>query len=223
MRVCFCVSSLFLLLVIFEEQLFILLCPRGPRKSPRQHSNFQEFSKISKMYKHKNHFLVSTNSKYCENKKCDHNSNHVWFHIIGDTIYQKCFSNTNILRKYGFCKDFNGRKHQLPSKITKKLYEGEKITKYEPKPKPKISETKKDQANIMLKQFLEKYVVKNTEINISTIKKDGPKNFTLETNYSCHECKKANIVFKIVKKELQQKCSCSCRKHRILDKIVDSL
>jgi len=189
----------------------------------RRHLEGQEFSKITKMYKHKNQFLVSTNSKYCENKKCEHNSNHVWFHIIGDTISQKCFSTTNILRKYGFCKDFNGRKHQLPSKITKKLYEGEKITKYEPKPKPKSSETKTDQSKIMLKQFLEKYVVKNTEINISAIKKDGTKKFTIETDYSCHECKKTNIAFKIVKKEIQQKCSCSCRKHRILDKIADSL
>ena len=75
----------------------------------------------------------------------------------------------------------------------------------------------------MLKQFLEKYVVKNTEINISAIKKDGTKKFTIETDYSCHECKKTNIVFKIVKKEIQQKCLCSCRKHRILDKIADSL
>ena len=75
----------------------------------------------------------------------------------------------------------------------------------------------------MLKQFLEKYVVKNTELNIMNIKKDGTKKFTIETNYSCHECKKDDIIFKIVKKELQQKCSCSCRKHRILDKIANSL
>ena len=48
MRVCFCVSSLFLLLVLFEEQRFILLCPRGgPRKSPRQHSEFSKNSLIS--------------------------------------------------------------------------------------------------------------------------------------------------------------------------------
>ncbi|BCV07059.1 MAG: hypothetical protein Ct9H90mV1_0250 [Prasinovirus sp.] len=78
-------------------------------------------AKITKMHEHKGQFLVSTTSQYCENKKCNHNSNHVWFLISNDTIMQKCFSNTDIMRHFGFCKDFTGRRHQLPSKITDKL------------------------------------------------------------------------------------------------------
>ena len=115
----------------FKNQEALLLVEAFVRKNIEG----QGAASITKMFKHKNQFLVSTNSKYCENKKCNHNSNHVWFHIIGDTISQKCFSTTNILRQYGFCKDFSGRRHQLTKKITDIIYEDGKVEKYTPKKK----------------------------------------------------------------------------------------
>ena len=37
------------------------------------------------------------------------------------------------MRHYGFCKDFTGKRHQLPPKITKLLYKDGKVEKYVPK------------------------------------------------------------------------------------------
>ena len=115
----------------FKDQEALLLVEAFVRKNVEG----QTTASITKMFKYNKQFLVSTNSKYCENKKCNHNSNHVWFHIVGDTIAQKCFSTTNVLRQYGFCKDFSGRRHQLSKKITDILYEDGKVETYTPKKK----------------------------------------------------------------------------------------
>src|SRR6056300_1057932 len=84
----------------------------------------QSGASITKLFKHKETYLVSTNSKYCENLKRPHSSNHVWFHISGSVIAQKCFCRCETLRGRvdGFCKDFYGRKHNLTHKIVEKLY-----------------------------------------------------------------------------------------------------
>ena len=71
----------------FKDQEALLLVEAFVRKNVEG----QTTASITKMFKYNKQFLVSTNSKYCENKKCNHNSNHVWFHIVGDTIAQKCF------------------------------------------------------------------------------------------------------------------------------------
>lgn len=84
----------------------------------------QSTSVVTKLFKHKETYLVSTNSKYCENLKRAHSSNHVWFYISGTTIAQKCFCRCETIRgrRDGFCKDFYGRKHTLPPKVVGKLY-----------------------------------------------------------------------------------------------------
>lgn len=82
----------------------------------------QEDARVTKIYKNKNNYFVQTTSKYCENLNRSHGSNHVWFFIDGKdkTICQKCFCRceTTDERKYGFCKDFSGRKHFLTTKIS---------------------------------------------------------------------------------------------------------
>ena len=197
----------------FKDQEALLLVEAFVRKNVEG----QTTASITKMFKYNKQFLVSTNSKYCENKKCNHNSNHVWFHIVGDTIAQKCFSTTNVLRQYGFCKDFSGRRHQLSKKITDILYEDGKVETYTPKKKV-IVEPEQN----LLEKFIKKYIVKKETFIIESLKREGVKKYTVTTKESCDTCKET-ISFSILKSHIQQVCKCKCRAHNLTDKIVSTL
>ena len=197
----------------FKDQEALLLVEAFVRKNVEG----QTTASITKIFKYNKQFLVSTNSKYCENKKCNHNSNHVWFHIIGDTIAQKCFSTTNVLRQYGFCKDFSGRRHQLSKKITDILYEDGKVETYTPKKKV-IVEPEQN----LLEKFIKKYIIKKETFSIESLKREGVKKYTVTTNESCDTCKET-ISFSILKSHIQQVCKCKCRAHNLTDKIVSTL
>ena len=78
-------------------------------------------ARITKIFNNNRNFYIQTNSKYCENLRRNHGSNHVWF-LINEkdkTICQKCFCRceTTEGRHFGFCREFIGRKHVLPNKI----------------------------------------------------------------------------------------------------------
>jgi hypothetical protein len=197
----------------FKDQEALLLVEAFVRKNIEG----QTTASITKMFKYNKQFLVSTNSKYCENKKCNHNSNHVWFHIVGDTIAQKCFSTTNVLRQYGFCKDFSGRRHQLSKKITDTLYEDGKVETYTPKKKV-IVEPEQN----LLEKFIKKYIVKKETFIIESLKREGVKKYTVTTKESCDTCKET-ISFSILKSQIHQVCKCKCRAHNLTDKIVSTL
>ena len=197
----------------FKNQEALLLVEAFVRKNVEG----QTTASITKMFKYNKQFLVSTNSKYCENKKCNHNSNHVWFHIVGDTIAQKCFSTTNVLRQYGFCKDFSGRRHQLSKKITDTLYEDGKVETYTPKKKV-IVEPEQN----LLEKFIKKYIVKKETFIIESLKREGVKKYTVTTKESCDTCKET-ISFSILKSQIHQVCKCKCRAHNLTDKIVSTL
>ena len=197
----------------FKDQEARLLVEAFVRKNVEG----QTTASITKMFKYNKQFLVSTNSKYCENKKCNHNSNHVWFHIIGDTIAQKCFSTTNVLRQYGFCKDFSGRRHQLSKKITDILYEDGKVETYTPKKKVVVEPEQN-----LLEKFIKKYIVKKETFVIESLKREGVKKYTVTTNEICDTCKET-ISFSILKSHIQQVCKCKCRAHNLTDKIVSTL
>ena len=197
----------------FKDQEALLLVEAFVRKNVEG----QTTASITKMFKYNKQFLVSTNSKYCENKKCNHNSNHVWFHIVGDTIAQKCFSTTNVLRQYGFCKDFSGRRHQLSKKITDILYEDGKVETYTPKKKVVIEPEQN-----LLEKFIKKYIVKKETFSIESLKREGVKKYTVATKESCDTCKET-ISFSILKSQIQQVCKCKCRAHNLTDKIVSTL
>ena len=197
----------------FKNQEALLLVEAFVRK----HVEGQTTASITKMFKYNKQFLVSTNSKYCENKKCNHNSNHVWFHIVGDTIAQKCFSTTNVLRQYGFCKDFSGRRHQLSKKITDVLYEDGKVETYTPKKKV-IVEPEQN----LLEKFIKKYIVKKETFILESLKREGVKKYTVATKESCDTCKET-ITFSILKSQIHQVCKCKCRAHNLTDKIVSTL
>ena len=197
----------------FKNQEALLLVEAFVRK----HVEGQTTASITKIFNYNKQFLVSTNSKYCENKKCKHNSNHVWFHIVGDTIAQKCFSTTNVLRQYGFCKDFSGRRHQLSKKITDVLYEDGKVETYTPKKKV-IVEPEQN----LLEKFIKKYIVKKETFIIESLKREGVKKYTVATKESCDTCKET-ISFSILKSQIHQVCKCKCRAHNLTDKIVSTL
>jgi hypothetical protein len=87
-----------------------------------------EDTRVLGVFKFKHVYLVKTTSRYCENIRRNHNSNHIKIVIDGDFLYQKCFCKceTTSGRRMGFCKDFTGRKHKLETnggeKIRKLLY-----------------------------------------------------------------------------------------------------
>ena len=198
----------------FKDQEARLLVEAFVRKNVEG----QTTASITKMFKYNKQFLVSTNSRYCENKKCNHNSNHVWFHIVGDTIAQKCFSTTNVLRQYGFCKDFSGRRHQLSKKITDILYEDGKVETYTPPKKKVVVEPEQN----LLEKFIKKNIVKKETFVIESLKREGVKKYTVKTNEICDTCKET-ISFSILKSHIQQVCKCKCRAHNLTDKIVSTL
>jgi hypothetical protein len=199
----------------FKNQEAVLLVEAFIRK----HMEGQSTASVTKMFKHKNQFLVSTTSKYCENLRRAHSSNHIWFHISGDTIAQKCFCNCETMkgRFYGFCKDFSGRRHQLPKKITDVLYEDGKVETYVPK-KKNVIEPEQD----LLEKFIKKHIIKKENFSIETLKREGLKKYTVTTKETCDTCKET-IFFSILKNQIQQMCKCKCRAHILTDKIVRTL
>ena len=199
----------------FKNQEAVLLVEAFIRK----HMEGQSTASVTKMFKHKNQFLVSTTSKYCENLRRAHSSNHIWFHISGDTIAQKCFCNCETMkgRFYGFCKDFSGRRHQLPKKITDVLYEDGKVETYVPKKKI-VTEPEQD----LLEKFIKKHIIKKETFSIETLKREGFKKYTVTTKETCDTCKET-IFFSILKNQIQQMCKCKCRAHILTDKIVRTL
>ena len=97
----------------------------------RKYMTGQENARIQKIFKGTNCYFVKTNSKFCENLGRSHGSNHVWFLINKDsTILQKCFCVciTTEGRRNGLCKNFEGRKHQLPKKINELLFPNKIVT-----------------------------------------------------------------------------------------------
>jgi len=56
---------------------------------------------------------VQSDSKYCENVKAEHKSNHVWFSVYGDTICQRCHDED--------CNGFVGREFILSPSIVEEL------------------------------------------------------------------------------------------------------
>jgi hypothetical protein len=174
----------------------------------------QRTSVVTKLFKHKETYLVSTNSKYCENLKRPHSSNHVWFHISGFVIAQKCFCRCETVRgrRDGFCKDFYGRKHQLPSKIVERLYPKKEelkkcpeIKKFEEKPRLKQSDVTPD-----LENYLHKCMKCPETTKIVSISKERNDFIVLTTSSYCEIIKNdhsdAEMSYLIKGSKICQKC-----------------
>lgn len=106
--------------IVAEVQAFI-----------RMNMDGQASSHVKKMFKSRDAYLVETDSMYCENLGRCHNSNHVWFIVQDGKISQKCFCrcDTTKGRNNGFCKDFTGRSHRLPTTLSNELFPKTKKTR----------------------------------------------------------------------------------------------
>jgi hypothetical protein len=146
----------------------------------------QKNAMVTKIFKHRNCFLVSTNSKYCENLKRDHGSNHVWFIISGKEIVQKCFCECETLRgrRDGFCKDFCGRRHGLPKSLIDKLYTD---TKNCPEIKKRVEkpQMRNDELKPMLEVFIRKNMGVPEDLQIVSILKFKNKHSILTNSTYC--------------------------------------
>ena len=72
----------------------------------------QSDTRVLKVFQCGAKYLVKTNSRYCENIKREHSSNHIKLVIEAPgTIHQECFCKCETLsgRRKGFCKDFKSR------------------------------------------------------------------------------------------------------------------
>ena len=191
---------------------------------------------ITKVFKHKDTFLVSTTSKYCENLKKNHNSNHVWFYISGRNILQKCFCRCETIqeRRDGFCKDFCGRKHQLSKSIIDRLYPNKDVIARCPEIK-KIEE-KSQVKQVDLAPSLEKFIntaftASQGETRVVNITRDK-KNFIIlttshycETIHSDHNDKAMSYI--IQNGIITQKCPVclknKSRKHKLTTNVLNML
>jgi len=175
---------------------------------------------ITHIYKHQNQHLVATTSRYCENTKRAHGSNHVWFHIIGNVIRQKCFCKCETMRDrhYGFCKDFSGRQFALTPKIVEKM----ELTKYKEISKKQQGTQRSDDVLKDLTTYVNKYIAR-TELNLTELKKEKKKGaYSIKTDHQCDACEK-EVAFTITGKTIEQVCGCANRKHKLTDKICNKL
>tara|TARA_R110002153_G_scaffold153548_1_gene305438 strand:+ start:1483 stop:2670 length:1188 start_codon:yes stop_codon:yes gene_type:complete len=91
----------------------------------RQNLEGQKDSRITKVFKKSDtEYYISTYSKYCENLEREHGSNHIWFNVKDGVISQKCFCKCETVeeRKKGYCRDFEGQKHKLTSKLISMMF-----------------------------------------------------------------------------------------------------
>jgi hypothetical protein len=191
----------------------------------------QNGSIIKSLFKHKDTYLVATNSKYCENLKRSHNSNHVWFHISGRVIAQKCFCRCETIRgrRDGFCKDFYGRKHILPPKVIERLYPKKEdikkcpeIKKFEEKPKVKQSDVKPH-----LESYMRRCMKCPEDIRVVTISKQKNEFVALTTSNYCETFKgvhgEQTMSYVIKNKTISQKCPVCTKQNSRVHKLSSSV
>ena len=191
----------------------------------------QGCAEITKMFSDKQSYLVSTTSKYCENIQRDHGSNHIWFRIEGSTISQRCFCTCETMRgrRYGFCKDFYGRKHVLPDKVVEKLYPTGYVQPMFSTPQNTCivcPDEKKDslvECRELVQVFINKHVVRDGTVQVKSVTKKGKNIQWVSSDFSCTLCSKSNVQFKISKGKIVQSCACTSREHKLSDKIIGLL
>lgn len=195
----------------------------------------QSNAHVPKIFKKKDTYLVQTTSKYCENLKREHGSNHVWFIISGKTILQKCFCLCETLRgrRNGFCKDFCGRRHQLTPTIIDRLYPNKgdiqkcpEIKKWVEKPQVKCGDVKEP-----LEVFIKKYMHGPGDLQVLKVTKDKM-GFVVLTNSNICETiggshENVTMSYSINGKEIVQKCpvckKSKARKHCLTSNVLKIL
>jgi len=142
-------------------------------------------------------------------------------------IIQKCFCTCETMkgRRYGFRKDFYGRKHTLPAKIFDQLYPKGYTPPMFSMPQnvctPCVEEKKVDSVEIadLLQSFINRHMIGDKTTRVSSITKKTKNIQLVNTDFTCTTCKNINTQFKIYKKRILQVCSCKPREHNLSDKI----
>ena len=180
----------------------------------RKHMEGQSQALVPKLFKKKDTYLVSTTSKYCENLKREHGSNHVWFIISGKTIIQKCFCLCETLRgrRDGFCKDFCGRRHQLPNSIVERLYPQKDDIKKCPEIKKRVEKPQINygDAKLPLETFIKKNMRGPADLHVISISKERSNFVALTDSNYCETIKGMHeevVMSYVIKgKEIKQRC-----------------
>ena len=170
---------------------------------------------VTKCFKRNETYLISTNSKYCENLKREHGSNHIWFLISGKVIAQKCFCLCETIRgrRDGFCKDFYGRKHELGSNIVSLLYPERESLKKCPEIKKFVEKPVVTHNDVKpkLETFIRKNMKSPEDLRIVHMKRNKTDLVLLTTSTYCetiqgdHENFTMSYVIK-KNKEIKQTC-----------------
>jgi Prim-pol 4/Herpesviridae UL52/UL70 DNA primase len=80
----------------------------------RKYMAGQEQTTVKRVQRHEHDgWYAQTDSKYCENIRREHKSNHIWFTIKSGRISQRCFDEE--------CTEFRGPEHNLPPSIVEQL------------------------------------------------------------------------------------------------------
>jgi hypothetical protein len=202
----------------------------------RKNMDGQDNAYITKLFKNKETYYAATTSRYCENVKRNHSSNHVWFIISGREILQKCFSRHETIRgrRDGFCEYFCGRRHKLTNDIIDKLYPKKEVLSKCPEIKKIIEKPGIKQMEIKpdLEYFINHNMKCSDDTRIVNINHDNKNNFMVMTtsNYcetisGIHDNK--NMSYSINKNKITQKCPLckrsKARTHLLPSKITSKL
>ena len=169
---------------VYDEELKLLL-----ESFIRKNLEGQGDAYLTKLFRYNGTYRVATNSKYCENLKRKHGSNHIWFTISGKELAQKCFCDcpTLVGRRDGLCRFFVGRQHTLPPNIVDRLYPKKedigkcpKIKKYEEKPQVKQSDV-----NPQLQQYINKFMKTTGDVRITRITQEKDTFMVLTASSYC--------------------------------------
>jgi len=88
----------------------------GIQEYVQKYINGQENTHIKRIQRHEyDGWYVQTDSKYCENIRRNHKSNHIWFSIHSGRIYQRCFDED--------CSEFKSHPYTLSPSIVEQLNE----------------------------------------------------------------------------------------------------
>lgn len=123
-------------------------------------------------------------------------------------------------RRAGFCKDFTGREHILPDKITGALYPSGTSPK---RPKRALEETTSVNPVDLLEAFVNRHMVADgASVSITNLTKKKKGEWEFGTSYECQGCHVRDVPF-IIKGTIKQKCKCKTRAHVLTDKIIKVL
>jgi hypothetical protein len=198
----------------------------------RKNMEGQSDAYITKLFKNKETYYAATTSRYCENVKRKHGSNHVWFIISGREILQKCFSRheTIVGRCDGFCEHFCGRRHKLATGIVDKLYPEKEDLKKCPEIKKYVEQPQVD-AKPDLESFINKHMKTDGDLQVIKLTKMKGYSLAMTTSSFCenisgeHEGKLMSYIIK--KNEITQKCPIckrsKARTHKLPSKITEKV